>query len=49
MTDNGIGPEGAKAISEMLKVNSSLESLILGCELKRKKEKKGEKRMNDRQ
>ena len=29
MTDNGIGDEGAKAMSEMLKVNTTLTSLNL--------------------
>ena len=32
MTGNGIGDEGAKAMSEMLKVNSTLTELDLGCE-----------------
>ena len=32
MTDNGIGDEGAKAVSEMLKVNTTLTSLDLRCE-----------------
>lgn len=30
MTDNEIGTRGKKALSEMLKVNSALTSLILG-------------------
>ena len=50
MTDNGIGVEGAKAMSEMLKVNTTLTTLNLGCEEERKereeKEKK-EERMTD--
>ena len=32
MTDNGIGVEGAKAMSEMLKVNGTLTTLNLECE-----------------
>ena len=35
MTDNSVGAEGAKAMSEMLKVNTTLKSLNLRC----KKEK----------
>ena len=46
MTDNEIGVEGAKAMSEMLKVNSTLTTLNLGCEEERK-EKEKERRMND--
>ena len=52
MTNNMIGVEGAKAMSEMLKVNTTLTSLNLSCEEKERKEKrkKKEKRtMNDRQ
>ena len=30
MTDNGIGDEGAKALSEMLKVNKTLTDLEAG-------------------
>ena len=29
MTENGVGDEGAKAMSEMLKVNTTLKSLEL--------------------
>ena len=29
MTDNGIGAEGAKSLSEMMKVNNTLTSLDL--------------------
>ena len=49
MTDNEIGVEGAKALSEMLKVNTTLTKLDLESEEKRKeKRKKREKRrMND--
>ena len=36
MTDNKIGDEGAKAMSEMLKVNSTLTSLNLASEEERK-------------
>ena len=40
MTDNGIGDEGAKAMSEMMKVNTTLTSLNLSGEEERKKRKK---------
>ena len=51
MTGNGIGDEGAKAMSEMMKVNSTLTSLNLRGEEERKEkeEKERERRMNDRQ
>ena len=51
MTDNEIGDEGAKAMSEMLKVNKTLNELNLECEEERKEreEKEKERRMNDRQ
>ena len=50
MTDNEIGDEGAKALSEMLKVNTTLKRLNLSCEKERKKERKKEERItNDRQ
>ena len=48
MTDNEIGDEGAKALSEMLKVNTTLTSLQLLSEEERKEERK-ERKMNDRQ
>ena len=48
MTGNDIGDEGAKAMSEMLKVNSTLTSLNLWSEEERK-EKEKERRVNDRQ
>ena len=32
MTGNWIGDEGAKAMSEMLKVNTTLKTLYLQCE-----------------
>ena len=37
MTGNQIGDEGAKVMSEMLKVNTTLTSLDLGGEDERKK------------
>ena len=51
MTGNGIGVEGAKAMSEMVKVNSTLTTLDLWGEEERKEreEKEKERRMNDRQ
>ena len=45
MTGNRIRDEGAKAISEILKVNTTLTTLNLYCEKKteeKEKEKKGE-------
>ena len=47
MTDNEIGVEGAKALSEMLKVNSTLTTLNLSSEEERKEKEKRKKRMND--
>ena len=44
MTDNGIGDEGAKAMSEMLKVNSTLTTLDLSCEEERKGREEKEKK-----
>ena len=44
MTGNEIGDEGAKALSEMLKVNSTLTSLDLGSEEERKREKRKKKK-----
>ena len=51
MTDNGIGNEGAKTMSEMLKVNSTLTSLDLRGEEEKGiiQEKEKKKRMNDSQ
>ena len=49
MTDNGIGAEGAKAMSEMLKVNSTLKELNLESEDEERKEKERERRKNDSQ
>ena len=40
MEDNGIGDEGTKAMSEMLKLNSTLTTLYLGVEEERKKERR---------
>ena len=42
MTGNGIEDEGAKAMSEMLKVNTTLTLLDLGCESEERKEKEKE-------
>ena len=44
MTGNGIGDEGAKALSEMLKVNSTLTTLDLRGEEERKEKEKRKKR-----
>ena len=44
MTGNGIGVEGAKAMSEMLKVNTTLTSLNLACEEERKEREEKEKK-----
>ena len=44
MTGNNIGYEGAKSMSEMLKVNTTLTTLDLGGDEERKREKKREKR-----
>ena len=49
MTDNRIGEEGAKAMSEMMKVNSTLTTLNLGCEEERKERRERKERMNDRE
>ena len=43
MTDNKIGTEGAKSMSEMLKVNTTLTSLDLSCEEERRKERERRK------
>ena len=42
MTDNGIGDEGAKSMSEMLNVNTTLKSLNLECEEEKMEEKEKE-------
>mgnify|MGYP004504399843 CR=1 FL=1 len=44
MTDNGIGDEGAKSMSEMLKSNTTLTSLNLRCEEEWKTEKEKRKK-----
>ena len=46
MTGNDIGDEGAKALSEMLKVNTTLTSLNLGSEEERnaRRERKRKKK-----
>ena len=49
MTDNEIGVEGAKSLSEILKVNTTLTTLNLSSEEERKEKEKRKKRMNDRQ
>ena len=43
MTGNDIGDEGAKSMSEMLKVNSALTTLILEREEERKEREEKEK------
>ena len=47
MTDNRIGDEGAKSMSEMLKVNTTLSSLDLRCEEERKERRERKERMTD--
>ena len=49
MTGNRIEEEGAKAMSEMLKVNSTLTTLDLRCEEERKEKRRErkERRKND--
>ena len=47
MTGNEIGNEGAKSMSEILKVNKTLISLDLSCEKKRKKKRKEKSEKND--
>ena len=44
MTGNRIGVEGAKAMSEMVKVNSTLTTLDLSCEEERKERRKRKKK-----
>ena len=43
MTGNKIGVEGAKTLSEMMKSNTTMASLNLSCEEKRKKGKRKKK------
>ena len=47
MTDNNIGDEGAKALSEMLKVNTTLTWLGLGGEEEEKKTRKNKREDED--
>ena len=47
MTVNQIGDEGAKAMSEMMKVNSTLTTLNLRGEEERKEREEKEKRKKD--
>ena len=49
MTDNGIGDEGVKALSEMLKVNKTLAWLTLNGEEERKEkiERKEREKKNE--
>ena len=44
MAGNEIGDEGAKAMSEMLKVNTALSILDLRCEEERKEKEEKEKK-----
>ena len=44
MTDDFIGVEGAKALSEMLKVNKTLTDLEVGSVEERKKKESKEKK-----
>ena len=43
MTGNGLGVEGAKSMSEMLKVNTTLTSLNLTSEEERKQRERKDK------
>ena len=45
MTGNGIGVEGAKSMSEMLKTNNTLTSLNLSCEEEGKNRERETKEM----
>ena len=47
MTGNGIGDEGAKAMSSMMKVNSTLTTLNLGGEEERKREEKEKRKKKE--
>ena len=49
MTGNGIGDEGVKALSEMLKVNTTLTSLNLRCENKENRKERPNQRADNRQ
>ena len=47
MTGNRIGVEGAKAMSEMLEVNSTLTTLNLGCEEERKERRERKRKKKE--
>ena len=47
MTDNGIGDEGAKSMSEALKSNTTLTSLNLRGEEEREREREKREMMSD--
>ena len=47
MTDNGIGDEGAKAMSEMLKVNTTLTTLSLSSEEEERIKRRGKKKRKE--
>ena len=43
MIGNDVGVEGAKSMSEVLKINATLTSLILSCEEEGRKRKRKER------
>ena len=47
MTENEIGDEGAKAISEMIRVNTTLTTLDLSCEEEGKGKEKEQEKKNE--
>ena len=47
MTDNGIEDEGVKALSEVLKVNSTLTALGLGSEEEREERERNQRKKNE--
>ena len=47
MTGNEIGDEGAKAISEMIRVNTTLTTLDLSCEEEGKGKEKEQEKKNE--
>ena len=47
MTGNDIEGEGAKSLSEMMKMNTTLTSLDLSCEEERRKGKRKKKRKGE--
>ena len=47
MTGNGIGAEGAKAMSEMMKVNSTLTTLYLWSEEERKERRERKRKKKE--